>query len=172
MTKKMLSIFLSLFVVAMLALPMSAAHATKPTTMTLTGTYFITGPGDSYSSAAGKSDNYYMKTRNAPCLWTGDISGNSINHGNWLSKGGPILGGELAVTVMTFKFEDVTINDVGETGFVGTGDLTIGFSRSSEMERVHIKSGTGDLRSIRGEGTITKVNLITYNYEFEVQINP
>jgi len=168
--KKILVIALA---VAMLVLPISVVFATKPMTMTLTGTYIITGAGDSYDFQASESDNFLYKTRNAPTVWTGDIIGVTNNHGNWLSKGGPVLmGGELAVMIMTFKFEDVTINDVGETGFVGSGALSIGLAHTPSRTEVFIKSGTGDLSSIRGKGTLTALNPFVYTYEIVVKINP
>ena len=155
--KKLLVIALA---VAMLALPMSAVSATKPETMTLTGTYYVLGMGDSYMVEAGESGITLWRWRNMPMLWTGDISGSGVNNGNSLIMEGPFAD----VGVGTFFLEDVTIDDVG------TGDLTIG-TYGDGLQGL-IKSGSDDLRSIRGKGTFTPVDMFEFDYTFEVQINP
>ena len=160
MKKKILGIFVSLLAVAMLTLPLSTVCAKKPVTMTLTGTYFVRGMGDSYMVEAGKSGITLWRWVNMPMLWTGDISGSGVNNGNSLIKEGPFAD----VGVGTFSLEDVTIDGVG------TGDLTIGTYRDGLQG--FIKSGSDDLRSIRGKGTFTPVDIFEFDYAFEVQINP
>jgi len=156
--RKVLVIAVALMVVAMLALPISLVSATKPTTMTLSGTISVLGTGSIF--LAGESGNVLLKFRDVPVLWTGDIAGSGVYNGNWLDKGGDMI---LDVGVGTHALEDVTIDSVG------TGDLTIG---QNHVWNYFIKSGSGDLSSIRGKGTITMVNPVTYDYELEIQINP
>ena len=151
-------IAVALMAVAMLALPISVVSATKPTTMTLSGKIYVLGTGSIFP--AGESGNVLLKFRDVPVLWTGDIAGSGVYNGNWLDKGGDLV---LDVGVGTHVLEDVTIDGVG------TGDLTIG---QNHVWNYFIKSGSGDLSSIRGKGTITMVNPVTYDYELEIQINP
>ena len=158
--RKVLVIAVALMAVAMLALPISVVSATKPTTMTLSGTIYILGEGTGSIFVAGESGNNLLKFRDVPVLWTGDIAGSGVYNGNWLDKGGDLV---LDVGVGTHVLEDVTIDGVG------TGDLTIG---QNHVWNYFIKSGSGDLSSIRGKGTITMVNPVTYDYELEIQINP
>ncbi len=159
MKKTVLVIVSALIVMAISGTPV---FAEKPVEMTLTGTFFIVGMGDNYLVAAGESDNYLIKIRNAPTIWTGDIAGSGTTDGNWVVKGGPLGRGELANTVGRYYLPDVTVAGIG------TGDLFLGYS---ELE-YWIESGSGDLRSIRGKGTATQVNFVTYNYELVIQINP
>jgi hypothetical protein len=156
--RKVLVIAVALMAVAMLALPISVVSATKPTTMTLSGKIYVLGTGSIFP--AGESGNVLLKFRDVPVLWTGDIAGSGVYNGNWLDKGGDLV---LDVGVGTHVLEDVTIDGVG------TGDLTIG---QNHVWNYFIKSGSGDLSSIRGKGTITMVNPVTYDYELEIQINP
>ena len=154
MKRAVLVIVAAFMAVAMLATPV---FAESPNTLTLTGTLVIAGQGDNYAIVAGKSDNILPKLRNGPDLWTGDISGSGIADGNWL-----IRGGSLALAVGTYYLEDVTVAGVG------TGDLTLGYSGLD----LWVKSGSDDLRSIRGKGTVTPVTFIKYTYELVIQINP
>jgi hypothetical protein len=165
MKKKILGIFVSLLAVAMLTLPLSTVCAKKPVTMTLTGTMYILGMGDSYMVEAGESGNVIWKFRNVPIQYVGEISGFGVCDASELVKEGP----HCDVGVGTNSLEDVTLNDV-ETSFTGTGDLTLGFNK--DALQYFIRSGSDNLRSIRGKGTITPVSMIEYTYEFEVQINP
>jgi hypothetical protein len=164
--RKVLGIVFVLMAVAMLALSVSTAYATKPVTMTLTGTWSVQGLGDSYAVEAGMSGNLIWKFRNVPVLWTGDISGSGIMDASELvtEETAPIC----FVGAGTHFLEDVTINVPDE--FTGTGDLTIGFNK--DALQYFIKSGSDDLRSIRGKGTITPVGMIEFDYQFEIQINP
>ena len=158
MNRKFLLIAVACLALAMLALPISVVSATKPTTMTLSGTINVLGTG--IILPAGESSNVLLKFRDVPVVWTGDIAGSGVYNGNWLDKGGDLV---LDVGVGTHVLEDVTIDGVG------SGDLTIG---QNHVWNYFIKSGSGDLSSIRGKGTITMVNPVTYDYELEIQINP
>ena len=146
---------------AMLALPMSAVSASKPVTMTLTGTIYILDMGDSYAVEAGISGNTIWKFRNVPVLWIGDISGSGVLDASELVKYPNFV---CDVGAGSHFLEDVTI------GGIGIGDLTLGFNK--DALQFFIKSGSNDLRSIRGKGAITPVTMIEYTYQFEIQINP
>jgi hypothetical protein len=163
---KKAGIFIVLLVVATIALPVSVASATKPETKTLTGT-FVTpfDPSKVTIITAGDSGNGAWKFRDAPVIWSGDMSaGSGVYNGNWLTKGGPLnLGGETVLTTGTYVLTYVIIDGIG------TGDLTLGQNGG----HLFVKSGSGDLSSIRGTGTITAgAVMFTYSYELEIQINP
>lgn len=167
MNGKVLVVAVALMAVAMLAVPMSVAYATKPETRTLTGTFYIlVGQGGSTKTImAGESDNVLLKHKDIPVLWTGDIAGSGVYSGEWLVKGGPIIqGGELKVAIGHYVLEDAVVDGIG------VGDLSIGHNKYG-LDYL-IKSGTGDLSSIRGKGTITPIDFITYDYEIVIQINP
>jgi hypothetical protein len=162
MNKKMFGVLASLFVVAMLALPMSAAFAKKPITLTLTGKYYMmdSDPDHMKTFPAGKSSNQMIKFRDFESVFVGDITGSGVFHSNW--KMNPPKG----VFTGFFALKDVTIDVPGE--FTGTGDLRIG----AFEERWTIESGSGDFRSIRGKGTTWPTSMVEWNYELEIQINP
>jgi hypothetical protein len=162
MNKKVLVIVVALMAVAMLALPISVVSATKPTTMTLSGTIYILGEGTGKIFVAGESGNNLLKFRDVPVLWTGDIAGSGVYNANWLDK----VSGDMVVDVAvgTHVLEDAMVDGIG------VGDLSIGHNKDGF--EYFIKSGTGYLSSIRGKGTLTMVNPVTYDYELEVQINP
>ena len=160
MNKKILVIIGSLLVVAMLALPMSAAFAEKPTIeLTLTGKYWMMDPDPEHMQMfpAGNSGNTMFKFRGFVSDWTGDIAGSGVYNANWVIK--PDGTGAFAGR---FILEDVTIDGIG------TGNLRIGALESDFW----IESGSGDLRSIRGKGTNSMVSMIEWDYELIVQINP
>ena len=163
---KKVGIFAVLLVAATLALPISFASATKPQTKILTGTYVTPfDPTKVTIIPAGDSGNAAWKFRDAPVIWSGDMSAVSgVYNGNWLTKGGPLAyGGEIVLTTGTYVLTDVTIDGIG------AGDLTLGQNGG----HLFVKSGSGDLKSIRGTGTITAgAGMFTYNYELEIQINP
>ena len=167
MNRKVLGIAVVLITVAMLALPIYAVSATKPVTMTLTGTMYVLGLGDSYAVEAGVSGNTIWKFRNVPVLWVGEISGSGVMDASELVKYPNFV---CDVGAGTVSLEDVTIDDNLDTIDVYAGDLTLGFNK--DALQYFIKSGSDGLRSIRGKGAITPVSMIEYAYEFEVEINP
>ncbi len=145
----------------MLILPMSSVSAIKPVTMTLTGTFYVfDNPDGMKYMETGESGNLIIQFRDFSVEWTGDISGSGLLQENMLIKEGPYCD----VGVGTHVLKDATIAGVG------VGDLTIGLNKDSLQ--YFIKSGTGDLSSIRGKGAITPVSMSEYDYVFEVQINP
>jgi len=161
MKKKILAIFVVLWAVAMLTLSISTAYATKPETMTLTGKVYVLGLGNSVEFNPGNSDNEVVKIRDVPVKWTGDITAGGFLFANRLDNGDDEI---IDVFVGTHYLKDAYVRGVG------IGDLAIGVNHEGSDN--FIKSGSGDLRSIRGIGTNTQINSFTYAYEIVIQINP
>lgn len=163
MNKKIVGFALSSIILAMLTISIYAVSATQPVTKTLTGTFTMGfNPEAIKYFDAGESGNTLTKIRGFPVVWEGDIAGSGYYYANMLSKLDNILSD---VSVGTHYLEDVTI-----TG-IGVGDIAIGHNQGGLD--YFIKSGSGDLSSIRGKGTITPLGFLgPYSYEFEVQINP
>jgi hypothetical protein len=169
MSKKSLYILACLLVVAISALPMSAAYAIKPepTTMTLTGTFYIYPPlaAEWRHFPAGKSGNEIWKFRTLPCVWEGGIVAGS--KGNPPTPGGYYDGNWVIFDVGISTVGITILEDASITG-IGTGDLKI-FGKD---ETLHVISGTGDFKGIKGTGTFDKVTPVSYSYSLVVQINP
>ena len=172
MNKKVLGVFVSLLAVVMLALPMSAAYATKPepTTMTLTGFFEVLPeniPGVPFSSPyvrafpAGESGIFQVKWRGLPANFTGDIEGIGPYDGNWKIKNSGTPDAELS-TVGIQLVENAVVAGIG------TGDLKM----KAKNDLLTIISGTGDLKDLKGEGTVEMLTGVLYSYSIEVQINP
>lgn len=159
--KKIIAIFLALITVAALSLSISMASATKPETMTLTGKVFVLGLGNSIESNPGNSGNEIVKIRDVPVKWTGDITANGFLCANRLDLGDDEI---IDAFAGAHFLKDALVSGVG------TGDLAIGVHLDGNG--LFIKSGSGDLRSIRGTGTSTQLNAFTYSYEIVIQINP
>jgi hypothetical protein len=173
MNKKVLVIAVALMAVAMLALPISATYATKPepTTMTLTGTFYIYPPlaAEWRAFPAGESGNSIWKFRGLPVVWTGGIEAGSLGvppvpggyyDGNWVIFN---VGTDPEVSTV-----GITILEGASITGIGTGDLKI-FGKD---ETLRIISGTDDFKGIKGTGTFDKVTAVKYSYELVVQINP
>ena len=165
MNKKILGVFVSLLVVAMLTLPMSAVFGTKPEpyTDTLTGTFYVNT--DEYEVSrrfdAGESGNTIIKYKGLLQVWDGDIAGDGTYDGNWVLKnpGTP----EMEVNTVGIQIIEGAVVDG-----IGTGDLKI----KSMDTTLEIISGTGDLKGIKGTGFIVFIDWVTYDYVLDVQINP
>jgi hypothetical protein len=156
--RKIIVISVALMAIAMLALSVSPAYATKPETMTLTGRKIPTGIGDFNHFPAGESGNSQIKMKDCLDTWVGGIKGTGHYYGSWLVK----PSGEVNM-IGYWIFEGATVAGVG------TGDLRIGQNGLN----LWIESGSGDLSSIRGRGTAT-LTLPYYilNWEIVIQINP
>ena len=172
MNKKVLVIAIAL---AMLALPLSAVSATKPETITLTGTLTLLGDVTIRDVYAGKKPvqpfayNYLAKSTDGGGAFTGGIEGIGLYSGSALYHRSAKF-----LYVGSWVFEEVTV--AGRTGSLrlaskSTGDFVIGEIQTE----LWIESGTGELSSIRGRGTATPdgpwYSLVS-NYEIEIQINP
>ena len=148
----------------MLLFPIYSVSATKPETITLTGTFYVMPDPqgtDGKFMVAGESGNILAKWRGVQVMWTGDIAGNGYYYGNWLIKPESTAAD---ISVGTHFLEDAT------TIGVGTGNLAIGHNHDGLD--YFVKSGSGDFSSIRGRGFITPIDAITYDYEIVIQINP
>jgi hypothetical protein len=172
--KKALVMAVALISVAMLALPVSAAYAIKPepTTMTLTGTFYIYPPlvAEWRVFPAGESGNSIWKFRDLPVVWEGGIVAGS--KGNPPTPGGYYDGNWVIFDVGT---PDQVVSTVGISILegasiegIGTGDLKI-FEKD---ETLRIISGTDDFEGIKGTGTFDKKTAVSYSYTLVVQINP
>lgn len=148
----------------MLALPMSAAYATKPITRTLSGTMYVIGPGTGTDILAGESGNTHEKFRDLPFVLIGDITSlGGLYHGNLLTK----PSGDITWHG-TWTMEVATIEEFG------SGSLKFGSSwdEGEPAAEWWITGATGDLSSLRGRGTATPLSAYSFEYVFEVQINP
>jgi len=176
MNKKILGVFGSLLVVAMLALSIYAAYATKPepTTSTLTGTFWILpGLSPPRGFPAGESGHVIMKWRDLPCIMEGDIVAGERKVPIPTSIPGGYCDGNWVIFNNGTEDEEVsTVNIIVLEGAavtgIGTGDLKI-FAKD---ETLRIISGTGALKGIKGTGTFDYITPISYSYEAVVQINP
>ncbi len=163
MNKKVLGVFVSLLVVGMLALPMSAAYATKPTTVTWISTRVTAGTPD--YRQAGSSDNWVLTTQGVGMSWVGDITGSGTYEGRWVlhdfDPGPPPSAG--AVNVLGIYTMDVTYD--GESG-----SLTV---LAGGGENWRILSGTGGLENLRGHGTLEAiVPIFVYRFTGQVHFDP
>ena len=144
--KKILVIALAL---AMLALPIASALATKPTTV-ITATLTIGGNPLDYAEARllGKSGNWITTYTDAPFTLTGDIEGTGVYNGKWLMAPSPdtIPPFELKASDGWYTM-DVAVDDV-------SGQLTI---RLPVNGKLIVVDGTGELKNLHGTGTLTMI---------------
>ncbi len=172
MKKAVLVIAVALMAWAMLTLSVSAAYATKPTTMTLNGYVVVMGAGTGTDFLAGKSGNQQVKFRDLPFLLFGDIiagdlatfTPGGLYHANELIK----PSGDRTWTG-TWNMETATI--VG----IGSGSLTFGSSWDEDEPAATwwITKATGELSSLKGRGTASPTdNPFVYSFEFEVRLTP
>jgi hypothetical protein len=162
MNKKILGVFVSLFVVAMLTLPMSTVYATKP--MFVQGTMSPAGVPTIVTSTPGNSDNTVVDISDAPQTWTGSFVGSAVAQIHWnvhksSDEGAPgyHVSGKSSYTL-----------DVVYDGKEGT--LTI----KAAQAHWRIISGTGELANLRGTGTFEFINLdiMLLSYEGQVHFDP
>jgi len=164
MNKKAFGVFVSLLVVAMFALPMSAAYAKTPTTVTWTSTKNLVIPGSPVFSPAGKSDNCILTTQYGGWIWAGDIVGTGTYAGRWVLHDVDYVSETFgAVNVLGTYTMDVTYD-----GKSGTLTVRAGGGGGNAMWR--IVSGTGDLENLRGHGTLEEMVLM-YMYRFTGQVH-
>ena len=159
--KKILVIALAL---AMLALPIASALATKPTTV-ITATLTIGGNPLDYAEARllGKSGNWITTYTDAPFTLTGDIEGTGVYNGKWLMK--------IADTPMGFKIQAsdgwYTMNvEVGDV----SGELTIRLPGNANL--LIIVGGTDGLENLHGTGTLTPITMLQYTVTLNAHWDP
>lgn len=164
MNKKAFGVFISLLAVAMLMLPMSAAYAKKPTTVTWISAK-VPPAGSYIYNQAGKSDNWIMTTQGGGWSWVGDITGSGTYDGRWVIHDVVSMVNYGAVNVLGTYTMDVTYD-----GKSGTLTVRAGGGGGNAMWR--ILSGTGDLENLRGHGTLEKIVAGVYIFTGQVHFDP
>ena len=160
MKKKILGVFVSLFVVAMLAVPMSTVYATK--SIAVSGTFFPTAEPGLSPRFAGKSANNFLSIIDGPQMWTGSFTGTTVVNGLWIihKADNPEAPG-YHLTAVQNVFELNVVYD-GKTG-----TLTI----RSDHSNWRILSGTGELTNLRGQGKVS-LETMPYTYTGQVHFDP
>jgi hypothetical protein len=170
--KKISIILVFLMAIAMLTLLVSPAIAAKPTTMTLIGYVVVIGAGTGTDFPAGKSDTYQIKFRDVPFVMMGQImAGDSITY---LTPGGYYHANEMVKASGDRTWTGTWTMESATVAGIGSGSLKIGSSwNDAETPATWwITGATGDLRGLKGSGTVTPVPGFEYAYMFvfEVQI--
>jgi hypothetical protein len=171
MNRKVLGIAVVLMAVAMLATPLfGTAQACRCRRQlvekTLTGRYYVY-PEDNppvdlwgpYATLYETEDKLIVIWKNLPEQWTGGLSGWGTYSAIWSVISYPTNMKDYGIDVI----KDAVVDGIG------TGDLVI----YNSMRALKILWGTGDLRGIKGTGTIVVVpgSMGTiFDYTLEVQI--
>ena len=146
MNKKILGVFASLLVVAILALPMSSAYATPPTPVDFTIT--VVTPGDITTDDSGMSDTSIVTKSNFITDCTGDIVGSgSFDNREVVTKGGADK------TSTGLYVIDGTVDGKSGTLYIKTSVNT----RDPNPAYWRIVSGTDDFANLHGQGTFMYV---------------
>jgi hypothetical protein len=141
MNKKILGVFASLLVVAILALPMSSAYATPPTPVTFT--ISVVTQGDTTPDPSGNSHVSIVNKSNWITACTGYIIGSgTMNVREVVTKGGDKTSTGLQVI-------DGTVDGKSGTLYIKTSVNT----RDPNPSYWRIVSGTDDLANLHGQGT-------------------
>jgi hypothetical protein len=167
MKEKLFGVFISIFVVAMLALPMSAVYA-KPVDkfVEVKGAFYPGGPFESFEiREAGKSDNQIWEFV-MPQVWVGGILGTGLLEARYV--------------VHNFDDAEFWVNVLGLITLTGTvadvpGTVTIKFSSvSSRGGHWRIISGTGELANVHGQGTVWVIDSenLVIGYEGVIHFHP
>ena len=164
MNKKALGVFVSLLVVAMLALPMSVAYATKPTEVTWTSV--IT----SMSMDGRFVGPNYILTFEITDLWSGYITGSSTTVGRWIWHDYPFG----RINAYIIKTVSATVD--GKTGvlvFMLVGNLPPYPTPGAEYRWIII-GGTEDLANLHGQGTMVVPSIPggLYTWTGQVHFDP
>jgi len=160
MNKKALGIFVSLLVVAMLVLPMSAAFATKPAP--ITGTLTMLDPM-SYVTfrPLGNSGNQIWTFTDAPLTITGDIEADGVYNGLWVMI--KPFTPDMKVVARGVYTLDAEVDDIA-------GELTIGVIGG----KLTIIGGTDGLKSLHGTGSMYPLDetLLVFAVSLDVHFDP
>jgi hypothetical protein len=172
MNKKILMLTMTLLTISIMVTPLiGTAQAYRPRgyfiTKTLTGRYFVypeANPptGDlwgPYATVYEKDDKSIIIWKKLPQQWTGDIAGWGTYSGIWSVISFPTDMKDYGIQVI----KDAVVDGIG------TGDLVIYASNPA----LKILWGTGDLRGIKGTGTIVVVPFsmgTIFDYTLEVKI--
>ena len=163
MKRIFLVLTIALMAATMLTLSVSAAYATKPTTMTLSGDVYVIGAGTGTEFPAGKSGIDQVKIRDMPFILTGDIVATGLYDANLIGKS--LVPADF-IWHGTWTMEVATINGIG-TGSLKFGSL---WDDTEPFAEWWITGATGDLSGLKGRGIATQTGPFVYHYEFEVQI--
>jgi hypothetical protein len=163
MSKKVLGVVVSLLVVAMLALPMSAVFATKPSQ--ISGTMTMIDPMSHVSMRPlGNSGNQIWTFTDAPQVFTGGIEGTGFYNGKWVVYKPFTPDMKLRTAIGVYSL-DVEVAGV-------SGELTIGVPKSMKLI---IIGGTGGLENLHGTGMLVMVPGgmgLEYTYSMDIHFDP
>lgn len=171
MNKKVLVIVLAL-AAALLALPMSAAYATKP--MPVSGMFMLTDTGSTppIIRQAGESDNQIWVLSGATFVWTGDIEGTCSWEGRWVMHN---FGDPEKQRTNTQGHYTIEATVDGEEGTLYIEARATGGARPRPHNWVII-GGTGELANLHGRGTfvdnLATPNPFDYLYSGQVHFDP
>lgn len=162
MKKRTVSIFASILVVLIFALPIFSVFATKP--MTINGELQVFLPGEVTFEQAGNSDNFFRYLMDDQ-TWTGAIEGDCVQ--NYMTTPG-VGGGLRGYGTYTFDFVTVTVGSSIVSGSLIIVNLPhLGW---------RIESGTGELNNLRGHGTFEYVDdapgIAYFTYSGELHFDP
>jgi hypothetical protein len=150
---------------AMLALPISAVYATKPTV--ITGTVTMINP-ILYVSIRdlGNSGNQIWTFTDAPLPMAGDMERTGSYTGTWLVQK-PFTPDMKVPAANGVYHLDVKVMGA-------SGELTIGvhFVSSGGYSNLVIIGGTGDLKNLHGTGVLTPETMLLYYYSMDVHFDP
>lgn len=166
MNKKIIGVFISIFVFAVLTLPVPNVCAKKPDKFVdVEGTFFPTGAPSMEVMVAGNSDNQIVYVL-MPQMWTGDISGTGIVEPRWVMH-------NFDDAENTWVNVMAVITLTGEVA-CATGTVTIKFSSvSSRGGHWRIIDGTGELANVHGQGTLfATAEAMVFGYEGVIHFNP
>jgi len=160
MKKKILGVFVSLFVVAMVTLPISITGAKNNSKfIAVSGVMTSLGTGTMSPTPAGKSHTTKLRITDNSLMWSGSFENSiSIASGHWtIQPNGHFPGTLWNVHTMTAKF-------MGKSGTI----TIIG-----SMGHWRIICGTGDFANVHGQGTTTPIVMpVMWSYEGEIHFDP
>lgn len=168
MNKKILGVFINLFVVAMFAFPMTT-YATRPIFLTA-DRQFVQGSQQTDARMAGNSDNRFTYLE-GNYEWSGDIEGTGFAesmrfYSSWVLGVPPPLQTS-PIRVRAFE----TIDPVTVFGMY-EGSLTLRIEYYEDFDDNYkgkwvIISGTGELANLRGQGKFMPDGSITGMVHFD-----
>ena len=160
MKKKILGVFFSLFVVAMLTLPICITCAkNNPKFIPVSGVMTSQGTGIMVYTPAGKSHTTKLSIMDNSLVWSGSFENSvSIASGHWtIQPKGHFPGTLWNVHTMTAEFMDKS------------GTITI----IGSMGHWRIIGGTGDFANVHGQGTTTAIVMpVVWSYEGVIHFDP
>ena len=163
MKKKIIAGFVSLLVVVVLALPMSVAYATKPTTVS--GNIILTYYDVLEATPAGKSDNVMLQVYIEE-EWDGGIMATGTTFASWIVHNAPLMTNPDAWLNVHEKLTFQTATVLG-----ATGTLTMELNIAGTKGHWTIIGGTDGLVNLHGQGTLD-LTTTPYSYSGKVHFDP